>query len=70
MFYVLRGSGTVRASGGAGPGDDSVDLSWAQGDLFTLPAFTRVSLSAGGVGAALYYVHDGPLLDYLGVAPS
>ena len=69
MFFVLRGAGAVSATGGAGSGD--ITLAWASGDLFTLPAFSRISLSANAdAGAALYYVHDGPLLSYLGVAPT
>jgi gentisate 1,2-dioxygenase len=71
LFFVMRGSGTTRladpASGGraaAVPGD--LELSWQAGDLFTLPAVSRATHIAAA-DAALYWVHDEPLLRYLGV---
>jgi gentisate 1,2-dioxygenase len=62
LFYVLRGQGTLRRP-------DTPDLSWAAGDLFVLPwgAAPRLEALAESV---LYWVHDGPLLTYLGVTPS
>jgi gentisate 1,2-dioxygenase len=70
LFYCLRGSGTTVAKG------SSENFAWSTGDLFVLPALSgEITLSAasGGPGdgsAALYLVHDEPLLRYLGVAPS
>jgi hypothetical protein len=67
----MRGSGTTRladpAAGGsvaAMPGD--TEIPWKAGDLFTLPALSRATHIAS-TDAALYWVHDEPLLRYLGV---
>ena len=62
-FYVIRGSG--KSNWG-----DAQCVSWAQGDLFTVPGSDAVLHSAGDVDCALYYVSDAPLLSYLGVVPS
>ena len=71
MFFVLRGSGNAHAEDGTGGNAaEGAELSWASGDLFTLPACARISLTADSVDSALYYVHDAPLLAYLGVAPT
>jgi gentisate 1,2-dioxygenase len=66
LFFVIRGEGTTRVArrGAAGPGGEP-ELSWRAGDLFTLPAHSRV-LHAATTDAALYWVHDEPLLRYLG----
>lgn len=65
-FYVIRGSGRTRGGG--------VDCEWSEGDLFTVPSMDAplVHEATGGEhgGAAIYWVHDGPLMKYLGVAPS
>ena len=58
LYYVLRGSGRTSM------GDD--ELQWEQGDFFALPAGSNATHSAEE-DAALYYVHDEPLLRYLGV---
>ena len=66
-FYVIRGEGsTVSAHG---------EISWSTGDLFVVPV-TKGDLvhhcanaEAHG-GAALYWVHDGPLMEYLGTTPT
>jgi gentisate 1,2-dioxygenase len=75
-FYVMRGSGNTTSQEGT--------VTWGKGDLFTLPAFgdlppvcdgkqcarhTCTEEEATG-GCALYWVHDEPLLRYLGVLPS
>jgi gentisate 1,2-dioxygenase len=67
-FYVIRGSGeTSSAEHGV--------VRWGAGDLFVVPvtpgALTHKCTSADSHGgAALYWVHDGPLMDYLGVVPA
>ncbi|MEA5390740.1 cupin [Cyanobium gracile UHCC 0139] len=67
LFYVLRGAGQLER-----PGDAlgaPLSLSWAQGDLFVLPAGADPLLQASEE-SVLYWVHDAPLLHYLGVQPS
>lgn len=68
LFFVMRGEGTTRL---AGPGETGLagdaEFGWRAGDLFTLPARSR-ALHAATSDAALYWVHDEPLLRYLGVA--
>ena len=63
LFFVMRGSGSTRVEDTAG----GTEIGWRAGDLFTLPASSRATHVAGD-DAALYWVHDGPLLEYLGVA--
>jgi len=63
LFFVMRGSGSTRVEDTAG----DTEIGWRAGDLFTLPASSRATHVAGD-DAALYWVHDGPLLEYLGVA--
>lgn len=70
LFFVMRGSGTTRLADAAGggtmaavPGD--LEIPWRAGDLFTLPARCRATHIAAD-DAALYWVHDEPLLRYLG----
>lgn len=66
-FYVIRGRGMSSC-------DDHGSIEWSTGDLFVMPktdgsvSHTCTSSEAHG-GASLYWVHDGPLLHYLGVAP-
>jgi len=60
LFYVLRGQGRLPSEGG--------DLAWGAGDLFVLPCGSEPVLEAEQE-SVLYWVHDGPLLAYLGVAP-
>jgi gentisate 1,2-dioxygenase len=62
LFYVLRGEGMSRVADAAG-----TVLPWSAGDLFTLPAGSPATHIAGEE-AALYWVHDEPLLRYLGAA--
>ena len=65
LFYVIRGQGRTT-------GSSFGDIVWSAGDTFTLPGtdggLTHCAGSASS--AALYWVHDEPLLRYLGVAPS
>jgi len=80
LFFVMRGHGRTRLEPGSGHDPakiDRVDIPWGPGDLFTLPAASRCEHEADGAAsgtgqgspaAALYWVHDEPLLRYLGVA--
>lgn len=61
MFYVIRGSGHTQMKNGT--------IKWKQGDLFTLPAVPDALHSASS-DTAIYWVHDAPLLKYLGVEPT
>ncbi len=62
LFFVMRGAGTSTHVEGD-PATPSIP--WKAGDLFTLPARSRM-LHAATDDAALYWVHDEPLLRYLG----
>jgi gentisate 1,2-dioxygenase len=61
LFYCLRGRGWADfgANGGA------ARIRWASGDFVTLPAGCRARWHAEHE-AAFYWVHDAPLLTYLG----
>ena len=66
-FYVIRGNGTSEGEHGK--------ISWSTGDLFVVPVtrgkIHHVCVDAESMGgAALYWVHDEPLMSYLGVNPS
>lgn len=66
-YYVIRGSGRTTSEHGV--------VSWGTGDLFVVPktdgALVHECLGAEAFGGcALYWIHDQPLLDYLGVAPA
>jgi gentisate 1,2-dioxygenase len=58
FYYVIRGNGRTRING--------YMLPWERGDIFSLPARTEGRHRAES-DAALYWVHDWPLLRYLGV---
>jgi gentisate 1,2-dioxygenase len=62
LFFVMRGTGATRLADGS-------DFTWQAGDLFTLPARSRATHVACD-DAGLYWVHDEPLLRYLGVEAS
>ncbi len=66
LFYVLKGAGGLSFPGQSDPLPES--LEWAQGDLFVLPHGFSPELSTREA-SILYWVHDGPLLRYLGVSP-
>jgi gentisate 1,2-dioxygenase len=66
LFYVLSGSGHL--SRPAGSDQAPLQLAWDRGDLFVLPAGEPLRLHTDA-SAILYWVHDGPLLRYLGVVP-
>lgn len=61
LCYVLRGAGQTETEYGV--------LEWSAGDLFTLPACGQVTHTAS-CDAALYWVTDEALLNYLGVTPT
>lgn len=64
-FYVIRGAGVSKSEHGV--------VSWGEGDLFVVPntegVVTHACVESTMGGAALYWVHDEPLMDYLGVKP-
>ncbi|MGF6837795.1 gentisate 1,2-dioxygenase [Paraburkholderia youngii] len=61
VFYALEGNGTVSQAESA--------FSFTKGDFFALPGGDEVVLAAH-VTARIYYVNDGPLLNYLGTQVS
>ncbi|MFM7695621.1 MAG: cupin, partial [Vulcanococcus sp.] len=67
LFFVLSGSGRCQRR----PQDGTADatITWRSGDLFVLPAGGPPLLEADTT-SVLYWVHDAPLLRYLGVVPS
>lgn len=60
LFHVLRGRGSTRH------GDTSI--TWGAGDFFTLPAGGGAEHRADEL-SDLYWVHDAPLMQYLGAQP-
>ncbi len=64
LFYVIRGRGQSEFNIRGG---ESGVLDWATGDVFVLPAAAQVR-HAAEEDAALYWVHDAPLLRYLGAS--
>ncbi|MFM8524822.1 MAG: cupin [Cyanobacteriota bacterium] len=66
LFFVLSGRGQCERPAQAS--SPSCELSWQAGDLFVLPAGASPQLQAGDT-SVLYWVHDAPLLTYLGVTP-
>ena len=66
LFFVLSGAGCCRFRD---QDDDTAIASWTEGDLFVLPAGGTPLLEAERT-SVLYWVHDAPLLSYLGVTPS
>ena len=61
LFFVLQGKGELRWAGQR--------LNWGPGDLLVLPSGETPLLQAEQT-SVLYWVHDGPLLDFLGVTAS
>ena len=57
LYYVLEGRGFAAVNGRL--------AQWEKGDFLTLPAASRATFYADS-HAALYWVHDEPLLRYLG----
>jgi gentisate 1,2-dioxygenase len=67
LFFVLRGRGELLRT--AGSAQQRLELAWGQGDVVVLPAGDPPLLVAAE-DTVMYWVHDGPLLRYLGVEPS
>jgi len=61
LCFVIRGAGQTITEYGV--------ITWSAGDLFTIPATGHVAHTASQ-DAALYWVTDEALLNYLGVVPS
>lgn len=61
-FYIIRGSGRTVTEDG--------EITWSQGDLFVIPAFETPATHYATEDTAIYWVHDQPLLTYLGVQPN
>lgn len=57
LFHVIRGRGVTRV--------DGVEVRWEQGDFFALPANGGAEHRAEA-DSAFYWIHDEPLLRYLG----
>ena len=66
LFFVMRGTGTTRVETDAVAAAGGGEIGWQAGDLFILPAGSR-AMHVAGDDAAVYWVHDEPLLRYLGV---
>jgi gentisate 1,2-dioxygenase len=66
LVFVMRGTGSTRPAGeGGGDLASATEIPWRAGDLFTLPARSAAT-HAADEDAALYWVHDAPLLRHLG----
>jgi len=63
VFYVIRGSGRTYTTTVNLP-----DIAWKEGDIVALPGGASYAHHADFEGAALYLVHDAPLLTHLGVS--
>jgi gentisate 1,2-dioxygenase len=61
LFFVFRGVGRTDACGES--------IYWTKGDYLVLPAHGQ-AMHYSEEEAGLYWVHDAPLLRYLGVSPS
>lgn len=61
LFYVLHGEGELHWGGRS--------LAWQQGDVITLPSGDAPLLQAS-CDSVLYWVHDAPLLRFLGAEPT
>jgi gentisate 1,2-dioxygenase len=61
VFYVIRGSGFSLIQGSR--------LEWKMGDFIAIPGTGEIKHQASE-DTAFYWVHDQPLMDFLGVQPS
>jgi gentisate 1,2-dioxygenase len=61
LFYVIRGNGRTEVN--------DLIIPWNTGDFFVLPSNSTAIHSADS-DSAFYYVHDEPLLNYLGAEAS
>lgn len=62
-FYIIRGSGKTNSP-------EHGEISWSEGDLFVFPMSNEPVTHHGIEDSAIYWVHDAPLLKYLGVSPN
>jgi len=60
VYFIMRGSGRSESEHGT--------IHWQQGDAFTLPANSGATHYADA-DSAIYWTHDAPLLQYMGVTP-
>ena len=58
LFYIIEGSGVSDVGGAL--------MYWEQGDFLTLPA-TSDAVHHANVDASIYWVHDEPMMRFLGV---
>ena len=58
LFYVIRGNGRTQTG--------ETLIPWNTGDFFVLPC-NAIAAHHADTDSAFYYVHDAPLLNYLGV---
>jgi len=65
LFFVLSGTGVCHSR----EAEQDTSIHWSEGDLFVLPSGGTPLLEASST-SVLYWVHDAPLLSYLGVVPS
>ena len=65
LFFVLSGTGVCHGR----EAEQDTSIHWSEGDLFVLPSGGTPLLEASST-SVLYWVHDAPLLSYLGVVPS
>ena len=61
LFYVIRGNGRSEVT--------DLIIPWNTGDIFALPAHSE-AIHYADTDSAFYYIHDEPLLRYLGVSAS
>ena len=61
LFFVRRGAGTITV--------DGTTLTYGPGDLITLPS-SGAAIHRAESDTEAYWVHDAPLLRYLGAVPS
>ena len=61
VFFVMRGRGRTET--------DSGTLTWQAGDAFTLPT-NRGTTHHAQEDTALFWVHDAPMLQYMGAIPA
>lgn len=71
VFYVIRGSGRTQVENNGA----KETISWSAGDLFVLPVTKGETIHSCTFAekygaAALYWVHDEPLMNYLGATPN
>lgn len=61
VFFVIRGKGKTETPQGL--------LEWSEGDFFALP-FHQSLIHYAQSDTAMYWVHDGPLFNYMGAVPN